>query len=905
VNIGWGRRLIIPEVVQTSAMDCGPAALKCLLEGFGIPVSYGRLREACQTDVDGTSIDTLEEVAVRLGLDAEQVMVPPDFVLSEDAGALPSIAVAALPDRRTHFVVAWRRHGGLVQLMDPGTGRRWPSCDQFLSSLHVHTQLVEVSVWRDWATSESFLQPLQRKLTGLGLLHADAIRLLATAVADSRWHSLAALEASARTVESIVGCGGLHRGVETARIVERLYERALSEAGKSAAVIPSQHWSLRPGPPGAGGQERIFFRGAVLVRAKGRLRPADISMVGQNPTDTRLTPRLTVALNEPPPRPGRALLQFLEKDGARAPVVIGALLLAAIGVMVEAVLYRSFLDLADELDLAGSGLLAVGAFMFLGAALLGLELGTTACLLGVGRRLECRLRMAFLKKIPRLGDRYFHSRLNSDMAERSHGLHRIRILPHLGGSLFRSTFELILTTAGIILLDPGSAPLAIVTALAAVTLPVVVQPMLYERDMAVQNHGASLSRYYLDALLGLVPLRTHRAERALRREHADSLRTWRRASFRLQRLVVSWQGLQSLICFGLACWLVADHVARVRELGSVLLLVYWALNLPFLGQETAQVAWQYPAYRNLTVRLLELLEAPEDAEVEPPPSNCVESEGTSVTANTAGASIHLDNVSVQLSGHSVLKDIRVAMPAGSHLAIVGSSGAGKSSLVGTLLGWHRPASGRVLVDGMRLDGNHLQQIRQATAWLDPAVQIWNRSLLENLRYGSADCLSTWATLEAAELHELLQKLPDGLQTVLGESGALVSGGEGQRIRLARALLRANVRLVILDEPFRGLDRQQRRVLLDRCRQHWRDATLLCVTHDLGETLSFPRVLVMEEGRVVEDGAPKDLARQANSHYRNMLLAEEDVLENMWSSAIWQHLRLDRGQLTRSEQAVPV
>ena len=64
------RRLLVPEVVQTSAMDCGPAALKCLLEGFGIAVSYGRLREACQTDVDGTCIDTLEEVAVQLGLEA-------------------------------------------------------------------------------------------------------------------------------------------------------------------------------------------------------------------------------------------------------------------------------------------------------------------------------------------------------------------------------------------------------------------------------------------------------------------------------------------------------------------------------------------------------------------------------------------------------------------------------------------------------------------------------------------------------------------------------------------------------------------------------------------------------------------------------------------------------------------
>ena len=84
------RRLLVPEVVQTSAMDCGPAALTCLLEGFEIAVSYGRLREACQTDVDGTSIDMLEEVALQLGLEAEQVMLPVDHVLLPEAQALPA-----------------------------------------------------------------------------------------------------------------------------------------------------------------------------------------------------------------------------------------------------------------------------------------------------------------------------------------------------------------------------------------------------------------------------------------------------------------------------------------------------------------------------------------------------------------------------------------------------------------------------------------------------------------------------------------------------------------------------------------------------------------------------------------------------------------------------------------------
>src|SRR5687767_16040685 len=97
------RRLMVPEVIQSSAMDCGPAALKCLLEGFGIAVSYGRLREACQTDVDGTSIDTLEDVAVQLGLVAEQTMVPVDHLLLPVAQTLPALVVTVLPDGSTHF----------------------------------------------------------------------------------------------------------------------------------------------------------------------------------------------------------------------------------------------------------------------------------------------------------------------------------------------------------------------------------------------------------------------------------------------------------------------------------------------------------------------------------------------------------------------------------------------------------------------------------------------------------------------------------------------------------------------------------------------------------------------------------------------------------------------------------
>src|SRR5689334_4655293 len=144
------RRLLVPEVVQTSAMDCGPASLKCLLEGFGTPVSYGRLREACQTAIDGTSIDTMEVVANQLGLEAEQIMIPADYLLIPEARVLPALVVVRLPNGLTHFVVAWRLHGNIVQLMDPAVGRRWTGAADFLKEVYSHTMPVAASDWREF-----------------------------------------------------------------------------------------------------------------------------------------------------------------------------------------------------------------------------------------------------------------------------------------------------------------------------------------------------------------------------------------------------------------------------------------------------------------------------------------------------------------------------------------------------------------------------------------------------------------------------------------------------------------------------------------------------------------------------------------------------------------------------------
>ena len=207
-------------------MDCGPASLKCLLEGFGISVGYGRLREACQTDVDGTSIDTIEEIAVQLGLEAEQVMLPVDHLLLPEARALPAIVVVRQANGLTHFVIIWSRHGRFVQVMDPAIGRRWLSARQLLDALYVHVTPVPAAAWREWVSTDEFLDVLRRRLAKLGLSRSARGHMVDTALADPSWHACAALDASTRMVDTIVRAGGLRPGRQAARVLAAFFEQS-------------------------------------------------------------------------------------------------------------------------------------------------------------------------------------------------------------------------------------------------------------------------------------------------------------------------------------------------------------------------------------------------------------------------------------------------------------------------------------------------------------------------------------------------------------------------------------------------------------------------------------------------------------------------------------------------------
>ena len=881
------RRWFAPEVVQTSAMDCGPASLKSLLEGFGVTVSYGRLREACQTDVDGTSIDVLEEVANRLGLEAEQILVPLDHVFLPETKALPAIVVWRNPDGAPHFVILWRTLGRRAQVMDPGMGRRWMSQDDLLANAYVHTMSVPAEAWREFAGSGEFARALGRRLADIGS-ERGAAPMVTAAQEDPTWRSLATLDAAVRLVAALVRAGGVDRGRSATTLVASLVEAAL----KDPAAIPAVYWSAAEAPAAEDGSEQVRVTGAVMVRVAGtREVTAD---------EPPLPPELQAALREPPAQPIRKILGMLREDGLFTPAsLVLAIVTAAVGGAVEALLLRGLLDVGRRLGVVEQQVGALGALFALLVAMIALELPSTSAMLRIGRRLETRMRVEFLAKIPRLADRYFHSRPTSDMAHRCHSIHPVRTLPSIAARLLRSATDLLVACAGLVWLDPHGLPLVALVAALSIALPWGAQRVLAERDLRVRSYDGGLTRFFLDALLGLFAIRTHGAERPLRSEHGAMLGEWVRANYDRLRASVFVEGVEQIVGSGLAVWLTFDYLHRASEPAAILLLLYWALAIPGYGQELAASARTYPGVRNLLLRLAEPLGAIEETD-ELSKAEDFTQEIIRPGSKLSGVSIVFRGVTIRAAGRTILEDANLQIPPGQKVAIVGPSGAGKSSFVGLLLGWHRAAEGIVYVDGTPLRGERLKRLRTETAWIDPGVQLWNRSMFDNLAYGAIGEARMARVLDDADLVGLLERLPEGLQTELGEGGALVSGGEGQRVRLGRAMMRPESRLVILDEPFRGLDREKRVLLLARARELWRGATVLCVTHDVGETLGFDRVVVIDNGRIAEAGTPADLQARPGSRYAAMLAAEEEVRRGMWGDPSFRRATMRRGELTVEE-----
>jgi subfamily B ATP-binding cassette protein MsbA len=228
----------------------------------------------------------------------------------------------------------------------------------------------------------------------------------------------------------------------------------------------------------------------------------------------------------------------------------------------------------------------------------------------------------------------------------------------------------------------------------------------------------------------------------------------------------------------------------------------------------------------------------------------------------AAGAIQFERVSFSYPGSErlALSDIHLAIGAGETIALVGPSGSGKTTLANLVPRFYHPRSGRIAVDGHDLETLSLESLRRNIALVSQDVVLFNDTVAANIAYGSAHSMAEqdiMAAARAAHVLEFVERMPQGLQTLVGEDGVRLSGGQRQRIAIARALLR-NAPILILDEATSALDSESERHIQAAFETLMRGRTTIVIAHRLSTVERADRIAVLDEGRIVEIGTHAEL-----------------------------------------------
>jgi ATP-binding cassette, subfamily B, bacterial len=236
------------------------------------------------------------------------------------------------------------------------------------------------------------------------------------------------------------------------------------------------------------------------------------------------------------------------------------------------------------------------------------------------------------------------------------------------------------------------------------------------------------------------------------------------------------------------------------------------------------------------------------------------------------ADIKFDGVafSYQRSKEKVLDGFSLHIKAGQRVGLVGRSGAGKSTLVKLLLRSYDVTSGRIEIAGKNTSSLSLSSLRGNIAFVPQDTALFHRSLYENILYArpTASREEVMEASKRAHAHEFIEQYPTGYETLVGERGVKLSGGQRQRIALARAMLR-NSPILVLDEATSSLDSESEELVQKGLQELFKDRTVLAIAHRLSTLRSMDRIVVLEGGKIVEDGAPQELLKREGGVFKGM------------------------------------
>ena len=233
----------------------------------------------------------------------------------------------------------------------------------------------------------------------------------------------------------------------------------------------------------------------------------------------------------------------------------------------------------------------------------------------------------------------------------------------------------------------------------------------------------------------------------------------------------------------------------------------------------------------------------------------------------------LENVNFSYDATGVhgnaLSEINLSIEPGTKVALVGASGAGKSTILSLLMRFYDPQSGRVLIDGHDLRDITLHSLHDQIGIVTQESFLFHDTIRENIRFGRLD--ATDAEIEEAarlaHAHEFITEQPQGYKTLVGDKGCLLSGGQQQRISIARALLKA-APILLLDEATSALDSESEKMIQDALEKLSKGRTVVAIAHRLSTILGSDMIVVMDQGRIVATGTHSELMKKSE-HYSNL------------------------------------
>ncbi|MCX6790390.1 MAG: ABC transporter ATP-binding protein [Candidatus Kaiserbacteria bacterium] len=324
-------------------------------------------------------------------------------------------------------------------------------------------------------------------------------------------------------------------------------------------------------------------------------------------------------------------------------------------------------------------------------------------------------------------------------------------------------------------------------------------------------------------------------------------------------------GIQGLFALGIEIALLGGAVflweRGLMTVGDFVLIQVYILGLMDriwgIGRNMRQL---YDAFADAT-EMLDIMELPHE----------IQDKAGAEPIKVKEGAIDFEKVRFEYGdSHVVLNNFDLAIAPHEKVALIGSSGAGKTTIAKLLLRLYDITDGSIIIDGQDISGVTQESLRESIAFVPQDPALFHRSLMENIRYGRRDATDK-EVIEAAKqahCHEFISNYTEGFQTMVGERGVKLSGGERQRVAIARAILK-NAPILVLDEATSSLDSESERLIQDALLRLMKGKTVIAIAHRLSTVMNMDRLVVIEKGRVVLSGTHDELLAHKSNLYKKL------------------------------------